>query len=182
MDFEDKLTAMFEGKEPHKFSCVMALLPSDITREMLQFGESIDKDDLAEDGLEDEPHVTVKFGLHTSVPGELEKLLDGEGPIELILGKMSLFKASDDKQFDVLKIGVHSPDLHRLNKKISTNMRCTDTHPTYKPHATIGYLKPGKAEQYIDDRFEGRQITISSVLFSSKTRKKTDIPLKGKTD
>jgi 2'-5' RNA ligase len=175
MNFEARLTLILEGKETHDYSSTQINLPRKISREIIDYAKTIDQDDLHEKGIEDEPHVTVKYGLHIEEPDDdLLEALEGQGEVTLTLGKMSAFKTEDR---DVLKIEVDSPDLHRLNKKIKKAVKCTDTFPKYVPHVTVAYLKPGKSEKYLSDRFKGKKITVDTITFSSKTREKSNLKL-----
>ncbi len=131
----------------------------------------------AGDGIEMDPHVTVKWGLHTSDPEEVKKLLAHEPPIKLTIGRSSLFETEEG---DVLKMGIHSPDLHRLNEKLGT-LAHTSTHPEYVPHSTIAYLQKGAGKKYEGDKsLDGETITVDKVTFSGKDGRTTEIALGGK--
>lgn len=166
---------------PREFASTQVNLPPDVGRDLQAFGAQIPDSDLAEDGREDKPHITVKFGLHDDDPAAVRALLAGEGPIRARLGKTSFFPNGESGAGDVLKVDIDSPDLHRLNKKIAAARPTTDTHPTYVPHATIAYLKPGLGQKYAgSDALAGREITIDRIVFSGKDRSKIEIPLTGK--
>jgi hypothetical protein len=137
--------------------------------------------DLANDGREDQPHVTVKFGLHTNNVADVRRVLAGEPPITVRLGKTSLFPAKEGAAYDVVKVDVDSPDLHRLNKKIADALPHTDTHPTYKPHVTLAYVKPGAGKKYVGRTdLAGRTMTVGAVTFSGKDRQEIPIALSGR--
>lgn len=165
----------------HDFSSTQVHLPREIGAVIEQMGERIPVSDLSTDGREDVPHVTVKYGLHTNTPDDVRKVLADEPPIVLRFGETSLFDAAETKaDYDVVKVSVESPDLHRLNKKISAALKVTDTHPTYKPHATVAYVKAGRGKKYIGlDNLVGREAKISTVYFSDKDGKKIPIALNG---
>jgi hypothetical protein len=161
--------------KPRDYSSTQVQLPQDIAEKMLEFGASIPDEDLAEDGREDSPHVTIKYGLHTDDPDDVRELLGDVGPVTLTLGKLAVFTGDGH---DVLYIGVTSPDLRRLNKKIASNLETTDTYPRYIPHACIAYLKPGLGAKYVgDDRFEWLTATVDSIVFSDQESEKTTLPL-----
>ena len=174
------------AEEPHDFSSTQANLPQDIADQVRALGARIKDEDLAEDGRETQPHVTVRYGLHGEDPEAVRKLLANEPPIQATIGKASVFHTDDG---DVLKLDVDSPDLHRLNGKLST-LEHTDTHPGYKPHITVAYLKHGAIDKYLFQGAEGadatvnltgQKIDIPSIAFSSKNGEQTEIPLGGKT-
>lgn len=166
--------------ERRKYASTQVDLPAGVAREVMQLGKSIPDEDLAEDGREDKPHVTVKYGLHADDVEPVRALLKDEPPIRVTFGKTSFFPNGESGSGDVLKVDIDSPDLHRLNAKIAAALEHTDTHPDYKPHATIAYLKPGLGKKYEgDDSLEGQEVLLESLTFSGKDKTKVVIPLTG---
>lgn len=138
---------------------------------LLTSSTDLDKDAWNGYGREDDIHVTVKYGLHTTKAGDVRKIIEKEKPIQITLGEISLFEQDG---YEVVKIEVLSPGLHALNKKISKNLKCTDTFPTYKPHVTIAYVKPGEGEAMEGKcSLTGKSFVADEVVFSpSKGEKK----------
>lgn len=160
--------------EPRKFASTQVPLPKMVGHALKSMAKKIDPDHLTEEGVEDEPHVTVKYGLHSDNHQEVRQKLEGEGPVKLKMGKTSIFEADDH---DVIKVDVDSPDLHRLNKKIG-ELPHTDTHPDYKPHATVAYVKSGRGKHYTeDDTLDGQEFSVDTVVFSDTDKKQSKIPL-----
>ena len=165
-------------KAEHEFSSTQVNLPESIAKKIREWGrQHIASGDIhPEEGNEDEIHVTVLFGLHDNEPDEVEEALTDEPPVRLTLGKTSIFECDD---YDVVKLDVESEDLHRINAKLQKHCVYTATHPTYKPHCTIAYVKKGMGKRYAgDDTFAGTELEIGEVLFSNKNREKTVIALK----
>lgn len=145
----------------------------------------IDPDDLHEQGMEDEPHVTVLYGLHTEEASDVEDTLkehnkDGE-IVTFRMGNLDLFENDD---FDVLIRKVdEAHHLHDLRKVLLDNMEATVTFPDYKPHATIAYLKKGKGKEYIEKLKDVKfnigtaEIDCSTLDFSNKECNHTKMPL-----
>ena len=160
----------------HEFSSTQVNLPLMLSSKITRWAKSlIDKDDLFGDGFEDEPHVTVLFGLHSNEPDQVKELLKDEPPVELVLQSTSIFETDE---FDVVKLGVESEDLARLHNKIADHCEFTATHQKYSPHCTLAYVKKGCGKKYAGDKeFEGTKVTIDKVLFSNKNRIKTSIVL-----
>lgn len=160
-----------------KFSSTQVQLPPEIAKKLLAYSLTIPDAALAADGRENDPHVTVKYGLHTQDADEVRSALAGQAPAALKLGKTAIFAS---EEYDVLYVSVTSMDLERLNKKIASALVTTDTHPTYIPHACVAYLKPGLGKNYIGDaRFEGLMASVSEVVFSDADSNKSVIQLVG---
>ncbi len=168
--------------EVHKFSSTQVDLPTEVATKIRSLGDRIPDTDLAADGREQKPHVTVKYGLHTKDAESVRRLLANEPPITVTLGKTSHFADVEDGTADAVLVDVDSPDLHRLNAKIAQALEVTDTHPEYKPHATIAYVKRGLGKQYAGNAaLEGQTVTLNAITFSSKDGSQTVIPLGGAT-
>lgn len=166
-------------KPPREFSSTQIELPPEHADAVRELAAKIPDADLAGDGREDRPHVTVKFGLHTNDVEDVRRVLANERPITVTLGKTSTFPPSAGSDgAEVVKVDVHSPDLHRLNAKIAGALAHTDTHPDYKPHVTLAYVKAGLGQKYTGDTsLEGRRLTVHDVTFSGKDRSEISIPL-----
>jgi|GEM_PF-1026565 len=171
--------------QAHKYSSTQVNLPETEAKPVLDFGKKIPDEELYIDpedpdsGRVESPHITVKYGLHTVDPEDLKPILEGQGPIKATLGKVSVF---ENDEADVVKVDIDGPELHALNKLISEKIEVTDTHPVYRPHLTIAYVKKGEGKKYIgDSTFEGKEITFNSVVFSGKDGKEQVLELrKGK--
>lgn len=161
-------------KLAYEFSSLQCNLPDEIAEEIFEWGlRNIPDQNMAADGRQprDDIHVTVKYGIHITDPMVVRELLINQKPIKMKLGKVSLFESDD---YDVVKLGVTSTQLHQLNKTISNNLEVTDTFPDYNPHVTIAYVKKGLGRLYDGrDDFEGRDIILDNATFSGKDNRKT---------
>lgn len=151
----------------------------------------ISDDDLAEDGKEDNFHVTVKYGLHGNDANEVREVvkqwmqLRQEQPGGLsctaTLGEVSLFPADESTtqrggdQYDVVKVEVTSPDLEELNQFLSDNLEHTDTHPIYSPHITLAYVRPGMGRKYAGLHLKDHYVILHKLVFSDRDGEKTII-------
>lgn len=165
-----------EPTPQHEYSSLQVAVtgrPAEIARKL---GEGIPARDIGPDGIETEPHITARFGLHFQTPSaRLRESLRQFGPITATLGKTSLFSNPDA---DVLKVDVDSPDLHKIYKLIGRLVPVHTTHPTYKPHLTIAYLKPGRGAKYTgNSSLDGQKLTFNSLIFSGKRGKRETLPL-----
>lgn len=170
----------------YSYSCLMARFPEPLAQMVRDYGmtipdERIYDDEDGEMGREDKPHITVKYGLHTSDPREVMSKLEGQPSVRVTLGKTSVFVNGD---YVVLKIGIQGRDLFRLNKYVSDVFECTDTFPEYHPHATIAYVvndpkEPHWFNEYGTDMFDGVEVQFDELIFSVPSGKKYRIPLTG---
>lgn len=163
------------AQESFKLSSTQIQLPEPIYSKIISLGLSIPDESLAVDGREDNPHVTVKYGLHTDRPELVKALVAGYGAVSLVFGKTAIFEGVDH---DVLYTEIESASLVALNQLISDSLQVTNTQPIYVPHATIAYLKPGLGKQYvgmIDLKAVG--VSVSRLQFSSSSGEVTTIEL-----
>jgi hypothetical protein len=144
--------------------------------DILKIGSMIPDNELADHGRESIPHVTVKYGIHTKDANDIFDLVKDHGVIEANIGNTDYFSIKDA---DVVILKVHSEKLNALNKAISDGIECTDTHPEYKPHITIAYVKKGLGPKYSGlTVFAGQKLYLSRLLFSNPVRERTIINLK----
>jgi 2'-5' RNA ligase len=171
--------AAASAEPPHEFSSTQVDLPADLSDAVLSLARQIPDEDLADDGRDASPHVTLKYGLHGDDPAAARAALAGEPPVRVRLGKVSVFPASPDRPgSDVVKLDVESADLHRLNGRVAAAVPHTDTYPEYHPHVTLAYVKPGLGQKYAGRAdLEGREATIDRVRFSDRHGRCTDLPL-----
>lgn len=159
-----KLYEEFFLFENYEFGCSMVFLNFS---EIEEIQKQIDPDDLTEDGLETEPHISLLYGIHDGgnhkklSSSEISKLLNISKEAlndDIILTKISMF---DNKDYDVLKFDVKSSLLGDINKKLA-KFPHTNSFPDYVPHVTIAYLKKGTGEKYIQKFKDIKNLRVAS--------------------
>ena len=136
-------------------------------------------------GLEDEPHVTLLYGLLPSVTAEdLEYFIyshNKEIPkkLEFSLTKLSFFR---NENFNVMKINVAMHDsLTKMHYLLKENFPNENKFPVYKPHSTIAYLKKEYWDEYSKFQdfqiFKKCDIGVKSFIFSNRGNDKKKIYL-----
>lgn len=172
-----------EKAEVHDFSSTQVNLPAAAAKKIMDFGRKIPESEIYTDpkdpslGREDEPHITVKYGLHTNEEAQVREALKDVAPFKAVMGETSIFESDD---FDVVKVDINSPELHKINKVIADSLDVTDTHPDYVPHATVAYVKKGRGKKYAGDKaMEGTEIDFDSIMFSNKKGEDIEIKLGG---
>jgi 2'-5' RNA ligase len=168
---------VYLGPGDHKFACALCPLPDDAARRVLALGRMIADEDLADEGRESEPHVTALYGLHDDDPQAVADVLAKFGPLDVTLGRVSVFPASDAGGADVVKLDVKGDDLHRLHDALK-GLPHTLTHPDYQPHVTLAYVKPGRGARYAgNDALAGLRVRLGDVEFSDRCGRATTLPL-----
>ena len=146
----------------YEYGCAMLYFNVKNWEEITSF---IEKEDIGEDGLEDEPHLTLLFGLHKDEVSidDVKKAFEGYTSIDIELESVDLF---ENDKFDVVKFKVKkTKELLDINEKLSILPHTTD-FPDYNPHITIAYVKKGKGKKYVVDNYNA---TLSSkkVMYSA---------------
>jgi 2'-5' RNA ligase len=156
------------AKDGASKGCLMAMLGNSDACDITSFAKTnISDENLAPDGREAEPHVTVLYGFHPDFDiAPLESSLSNQCCLDYTLGAVSRFECPE---YDVLKIeanGDSSQKLHyALRNQFSESVAVT--HPVYHPHVTLGYVKKG-AHKELDGNttFQGRNIKVDSLTYS----------------
>ena len=175
----------FMSSPHYDYSSTQIMVPYLLSNEILRWGDDHISDELLYAdpenpifGREDEPHVTAIYGLHTDHPEEVQRIVEDVDAFEIRLGKVSIFTMCS--KFDVIKIEVDSPALHKLNFMLR-QLPNTQYYSTFRPHITIAYLKKGAGQELVGDTtFLNRYWVPKSVVFSSRNNTRTIIPLKFK--
>jgi 2'-5' RNA ligase len=172
-----------EGKEKHKYGCVMLYLELNNEKQK-EIQGLVEEEDLylgtKEDpgyGRETEPHVTVLCGIHSDVPDEdVEELIDALVAPELMLDKISIFDNAD-KGFDVVKFDVENKELVKMNDKFK-KLPFTSNYPDYHAHVTLFYVKAGKGKKYTQTLDEPIVIKPNKIVYSKANGEKKSYKFK----
>ena len=164
----------------YDYASTQVNLPQDIAKRVMDWGKkNIPDEDLYDDdgnkGREDNPHITILYGIVEQDPQQVIDLLEGKSKVTATLGKVSLFEKDEN---DVVKISVTSPELAEFQKLLWDEVEHESDYPEYEPHVTIAYVKEGSGSSYEGaTAFEGTEITFDTVVFSAADGKKTSISL-----
>ena len=152
--------------------CLMAMIPASAVAQFTDFASKhITPGTLAEDGVEDEPHVTVLYGFNPNFDAQkLEKLLGSSGAIPFTVGSIGRFECPD---YDVLHFKVNSPELELLNAKLTKEFanEIEEQNRKYNPHVTIAYVKKGTNSHIDGVKVTPKTYRAANLLFSGPTQK-----------
>jgi hypothetical protein len=169
--------------EAHTWGCLMVDFPEDLAKKVVAWAKENVPDEAVYDneahdyGRENHIHTTVCYGVDPATdPGAIQSLVYQESkPIEVTLGPISKFAADPSKEkggekklYDVLKVEVISPDLHRLHEKAETELGLPgNTFPDYVPHLTLAYVHPDSCDHLLGaDPFEGQKFKLTRFEYS----------------
>lgn len=162
-------------------SWVFINVPKSVIKLTASVRDIIDPDDVFEEdgndhyGLEDDPHITVKWGLFTDDVEEIKEAIGDASGGSVELGETSLFEKDE---YDVLKVTCTSKDLTKIHNNLES-LKNDDDHPTYNIHITLAYLLPGKGKKYAGrTEFVGKTFNFNEVFFGDTEGKDTKIGLK----
>jgi N12 class adenine-specific DNA methylase/2'-5' RNA ligase len=165
----------------YDYQSTQANLPADLAAKIERYQLGIKPEDLAPQGLETQPHITLKYGLHPGVSvDDVRRILADQPPIRVTFGNTASFPAGEDGA--PLYISVDSPDLHRLNGMLSAVLPHEDTFPEYTPHITVAYLRPDAVDKYVGEAtpITGQTTELNSIAFSDPNGHQVEIPLEGR--
>lgn len=145
--------------DSYKYGCAMLFFDFP---ELKRMQKDIDKEDLYTEegdrsyGLEDEPHVTLLFGLHDKVrTNDVKGVLNKFTYTPCRVHNASLFQ---NEKYDVLKFNIKGKSLAETNKALR-KFPYTSDFDDYHPHLTIAYIKAGLGKKYVN-MFKGVEYTL----------------------
>lgn len=163
-----------DGK--YEYSSTQVNLPENIAQVIKDFTVIIPEYELAGDGREKSPHITVKYGLHENNPEQVRNLLKKQPMPKAVLLETAFFAGVENGTADAVILNVNSPELIGLNKLIAI-LPHTDTYSEYKPHITLAYVKLGLGEKYAGNTaLKGTIVTFPELTYSGKDGVETHIP------
>ncbi len=161
---------LVDNQQRDFFGCVMMQAKIDNWKEYHTAG--IDKEDVyikphdKSYGLEEEPHVTVLFGVHEDEIDEdtMASVIKGNmKPITLSVDEVDVFEGDE---YDVVKYNLPLTDELQAQRDLFTQFPNTQTFPDYKPHMTIAYVNPGAGKKYKRKLRDPFDVTFTKGVYS----------------
>lgn len=170
----EMLTKLSAAKQAARDAgCLMAVLPPHQAAPIVKWtSDNFDAEDIALTGIEQMPHVTIRYGFPAGFDvDKLKKVLKGQGPITFTLREIVRFEGVEGGNADCLVVEVESADLENLRKEIDDQLGDEINKPTYKgfkPHLTLAYVKPGAGKDNEGHSyFAGNTYVLDSLVFST---------------
>jgi len=156
------------AKDSASKGCLMAMFNGSVATEALAFAQkNLDDNNLAPDGRETEPHVTILYGFEPEFDTSLLATEIGkQESLDFTFGAVSRFECPE---YDVLKIDTNSPDSQKLHYHLRTKFgdSVSVSHPVYHPHVTLGYVKKGSHKELDgNNAFQGKKVSVSELTYS----------------
>lgn len=169
-----------KGEELEILKGCLMLYPDINSDKWKQAVEKLIPDDIVIE-YEFEPHITILYGFEDTKVNiermqELVSIYIQQNPLSIQLGKVSYFR---NEERDVVKIGIKdlNGSLYGLNSLIANNFPYQNDF-FYSPHMTLGYIKRGEGDRYIDqtidpDEFGFLTLSTGNFLYSNSNKQKT---------
>jgi len=161
-----KYNQFLKESNNYDLGCVMIEIPISNWEEITS---TIVEEDLYTDegkpGIQDNPHVTLLYGLHNEVTlDQIKSIFDGfEEGIDIIIKGIGIF---ENENFDVVKLNVlNNNKLQSLYDKLS-ELPNSNEYPEYIPHITIAYLKKGCGNKYKNLEYKHSFKNVDEVCYS----------------
>lgn len=127
----------------YDYGCAMlAIPPGPLRSAILNAGQAIPRNLLADDGRETAPHITLLYGLARGSAADVRKAI-GNVYAPVTIEGYGVFPGEEQ---DVIYLKAEGEELHRLNQKLQKLPNESD-HETYTPHVTVAYVEAGKGKE-----------------------------------
>ncbi len=160
----------------YKKANVQACLPASAKSKIMTVAKQmIPDEDLGPDGREDDPHITVKFGVEEDL-NKLNWAVGEQAPFTVTLGKCHVFTAQGGGGSPIVA-EAHAPELHVLHELVDSAIGNRKDDFTYNPHVTIAFVKPELAQKYEgSDLCAGITFSVGSVVLSQSDGQRHGVP------
>jgi 2'-5' RNA ligase len=170
----EELKAVEMQRDQTHMACAMIVLPDLIASEVTsRKAVLIDDADLAGKGRDEEPHITLKYGVREDLGDTAEALVEFY-PFEVRLGKMAVFPPNANSDgAAIVYVEVDAPILKDIHDRLNDSIGLRHDGADYIPHVTLAYVNADEVEKYsgLTD-FEGLSFTANAVTI--KRQKGTD--------
>jgi 2'-5' RNA ligase len=163
-------TKIKKEEEDPKYGCIM--MDADIKNWKEYHIAGIDEDDVYlkpyDDsyGLEENPHVTILYGVHEEEvdPQKMADMIEYYmKPVTVTIKEIDIFPG---KEYDVVKYNIPLTGKLQGYRDIFLQIPNTQDFPKFEPHMTICYVKSGSGKKYKATLRESFQVTFTKGVYS----------------
>lgn len=146
---------------------------------MKDLRNSIKKAHLAGDGYEEQPHITVRYGIQDGNLDGIKTFLSMQKPFTIAFGSTSSFPPSESSDGAApVFVDVLSPELVRMNRALADVGNFKPADFPYNPHATLAYVDERYASLYTDeDDLEGMIYKVHSIAITDRNGNQHEVKL-----
>jgi|SRR5271166_1409541 len=161
---------------PHDNASTQINLPEDAAEKVMEAAAKIPTDELAEDGRENQPHVTIKYPVSEEDPEKLREAIANQSPFTITLGKCLVFPTDTAGQ-KALVAEAHGGPLLKLHKAVDAAIGGDPDKYHYRPHVTIAYISVDVAQEYEgSDLAAGISFVAEGITLSYASGKQEMVP------
>lgn len=135
-------------------------------------------------GFEDNPHITLLWGIHDDaiIDKSIIYNMIAEIPtLKFSVNEINIF-SNDDSPYDVVKFDIKpTKKLLDLREQFESDLPNTQTFPDYNPHMTIAYVKKGMGAKYRRILKKALKFKFTQGVYSDPNYRKVYIDLKSST-
>jgi len=118
-------------------------------------------------GLEENPHMTVIYGIHENEVTSEQMISVIEENLEDVIVTISSISIFENGEYDVVKYDVPvTEQIQSYRDMFINNFENTQSFPEYHPHITIAYVKPGMGKKYESELDEPFEVTFNKGVYS----------------
>jgi 2'-5' RNA ligase len=171
-----------ELAEEPKYGCVMLFADVPDWKKLIKRlvrEEDLYKPDDDDYGFDNNPHITLLYGIHHDSIVDLSiiyRKIEDISVMKFTVKEINIFESDD---YDVVKFDITpTKKLLSLREEFEEDIPNTQTFSDYHPHVTIAYVKKGMGNKYKRIFKKGIKFNFVKGVYSSPEYKKVYIDLK----
>lgn len=152
-----------------------------LTMAVKAFHSKLPENTLMGQGIDRQPHVTVRYGVLDENYQGIRKYLTQLKPFDIKFGSTAVFPPSPNSDgASVLHIKAQSDDLENINMALAEAGSFKDADFDYHPHLTIAYMNPLVAHSFANLPMFGKySYRVDAIQLAKRDGASEMVPLRG---